>query len=76
MTLDKVILSGYSDYSASFYRPEGSNDQITSLDTDRLAQGVTNVLLAITPRLKDFHSLLVEPPKVCSVKTILYFLHI
>lgn len=43
--------------------PEGSNDQITSLDTDRLAQGVTNVLLAITPRLKDFHSLLVEPPK-------------
>ncbi|XP_022292319.2 serine/threonine-protein phosphatase 6 regulatory subunit 3-like isoform X3 [Crassostrea virginica] len=43
--------------------PEGSTDQITSLDTDRLAQGVTNVLLAITPRLKDFHSLLVEPPK-------------
>lgn len=43
--------------------PEGSQEHIASIDTDRLAQGVSNVLLAVTPRLKDFHSLLVEPPQ-------------
>ncbi|XP_052090141.1 serine/threonine-protein phosphatase 6 regulatory subunit 3-like isoform X1 [Mytilus californianus] len=43
--------------------PEGSQEHIASIDTDRLAQGVSNVLLAVTPRLKDFHNLLVEPPQ-------------
>ena len=43
--------------------PEGSQEHIASIDTDRLAQGVSNVLLAVTPRLKDFHSLLIEPPQ-------------
>lgn len=47
-------------------RPEGSTEHISTLDTERLAQGVSNVLLAITPRLRDFHSLLVDPPKVIS----------
>ncbi|VDI73090.1 serine/threonine-protein phosphatase 6 regulatory subunit 3 [Mytilus galloprovincialis] len=43
--------------------PEGSQEHLASIDTDRLAQGVSNVLLAVTPRLKDFHNLLVEPPQ-------------
>ena len=37
---------------------------MTALDAERLAQGVRNTLAAITPRLKDFHQLLIEPPKV------------
>jgi serine/threonine-protein phosphatase 6 regulatory subunit 3 len=44
--------------------PEGMQEQMTSLDAERLAQGVSNTLLSLTPRLKDFHQLLVEPPKV------------
>ncbi|XP_048765109.2 serine/threonine-protein phosphatase 6 regulatory subunit 3-like isoform X3 [Ostrea edulis] len=64
---ESVIVNGISVIQTLLefrkHGPEGSTDQITSLDTDRLAQGVTNVLLAITPRLKDFHSLLTEPPK-------------
>jgi serine/threonine-protein phosphatase 6 regulatory subunit 3 len=47
-----------------YFSPEGSQEHIASIDTDRLAQGVSNVLLAVTPRLKDFHSLLIEPPQV------------
>ncbi|ELU00356.1 hypothetical protein CAPTEDRAFT_184298 [Capitella teleta] len=43
--------------------PEGMQEQMTSLDAERLAQGVSNTLLALTPRLKDFHQLLIEPPK-------------
>lgn len=42
--------------------PEGSQEHIASVDTDRLAHGVSNVLLAVTPRLKDLHSLLTDPP--------------
>ncbi|ESO89290.1 hypothetical protein LOTGIDRAFT_106669 [Lottia gigantea] len=43
--------------------PEGSTDQMSQIDTDRLSQGVNSVLTAITPRLKDFHNLLLDPPK-------------
>lgn len=76
MILDKVILSGYSDYFVLFYRLEGLNDQITLLDIDRFVQGVINVLLVIIFRFKDFYSFLVEFFKVCLVKIVLYFLYI
>ncbi|XP_021342156.1 serine/threonine-protein phosphatase 6 regulatory subunit 3-like isoform X2 [Mizuhopecten yessoensis] len=51
--------------------PEGSTEHISTLDTERLAQGVSNVLLAITPRLRDFHNLLLTPPKqkFCTMPT-------
>lgn len=37
-------------------------EQISTLDAERLASGVYNVLSAITPRLEDFHGLLLKPP--------------
>ncbi|KAG8177731.1 hypothetical protein JTE90_026573 [Oedothorax gibbosus] len=37
-------------------------EQISTLDAERLAAGVYNVLAAITPRLEDFHNLLLKPP--------------
>lgn len=40
------------------------SEQMTALDADRLSQGVNNVLAAITPRLVDFHNLLLKPPPV------------
>ena len=40
------------------------NDQMAAIDTDRLSQGINNVMAAIIPRLKNFHNLLVTPPKV------------
>lgn len=55
--------------------PEGMQEQMTSLDAERLAQGVSNTLLSLTPRLKDFHQLLLDPPKVswslCAVHAVL-----
>ncbi|CAH1799356.1 unnamed protein product [Owenia fusiformis] len=36
---------------------------MTSLDAERFAQGVSKCLMAMTPRLKDLHNLLVDPPK-------------
>ncbi|XP_078664242.1 serine/threonine-protein phosphatase 6 regulatory subunit 3-like isoform X14 [Branchiostoma floridae x Branchiostoma belcheri] len=43
--------------------PDGQ-DQMTPLDAERLAQGVSSAILGITPRLKELHQLLIEPPKV------------
>lgn len=44
--------------------PEDSVEQLTvSIDPERMFNGVKNVLTAICPRLKDFHSILVDPPK-------------
>ncbi|XP_041355125.1 serine/threonine-protein phosphatase 6 regulatory subunit 3-like isoform X2 [Gigantopelta aegis] len=43
--------------------PEVANDHMTAQDAERLTQGVNSVLAAITPRLKDFHNLLLDPPK-------------
>lgn len=45
-------------------RQDGMNDQMAAIDTDRLSQGINNVMAAIIPRLKNFHNLLVTPPKV------------
>ncbi|KAK7494563.1 hypothetical protein BaRGS_00014216, partial [Batillaria attramentaria] len=42
---------------------EGLSDHMAALDTDRLSQGISSVLAAITPRLKNFHDLLINPPK-------------
>lgn len=42
---------------------EGLSEHMAALDTDRLSQGISHVLAAITPRLKNFHDLLVNPPK-------------
>ena len=40
------------------------SDQLPNGDPDRITQGINNVIAAIIPRLKDFHNLLVTPPKV------------
>ncbi|KAL5010453.1 hypothetical protein ScPMuIL_012758 [Solemya velum] len=48
--------------------PDGSTEHIP-VDTDGLAQGVNNVLLAITPRLKDLHNLLLNPPRYNAMPT-------
>lgn len=42
---------------------EGMQEQMTTLDQERLAHGVSNTLMALTPRLKDLHDILVNPPK-------------
>ena len=51
---------------------------MTSLDAERLAHGVTNTIVALTPRLSDFHQILVDPPKVngllCSTFTYINFM--
>ena len=48
-----------------YFSPEDSVEQLTvSIDPERMFNGVKNVLTAICPRLKDFHSILVDPPKV------------
>lgn len=46
-------------------RRQGSDlsDQLPNGDPDRITQGINNVIAAIIPRLKDFHNLLVTPPK-------------
>uniref|UniRef100_A0A0B7APN8 Uncharacterized protein n=1 Tax=Arion vulgaris TaxID=1028688 RepID=A0A0B7APN8_9EUPU len=41
------------------------SDQLPNGETDRFTQGINNVIAAIIPRLKDFHDLLVNPPKQC-----------
>ncbi|XP_013417752.1 serine/threonine-protein phosphatase 6 regulatory subunit 3 isoform X2 [Lingula anatina] len=43
--------------------PEGLQEEMTPLDAERLALGVSNTLMAVTPRLKDFHQVLLNPPK-------------
>ncbi|XP_064618233.1 serine/threonine-protein phosphatase 6 regulatory subunit 3-like isoform X3 [Liolophura sinensis] len=64
---ESCIVSGLSVVQTLLeFRKQGLDsglDQITALDAERLAQGVTNVLQAIKPRLKDFHNILLDPPK-------------
>ncbi|XP_029650351.1 serine/threonine-protein phosphatase 6 regulatory subunit 3 isoform X3 [Octopus sinensis] len=50
---------------------EGEVDQRSSLEIENITQGVNHVLYAITPRIKDFHSLLLNPPKprYCAMPT-------
>ena len=45
-------------------RPEGMHEQMTTLDAERVAQGVRNTLHSVIPRLKDLHNTLLEPAKV------------
>lgn len=51
-----------SCYMALFRSAEA--EQMTALDAERLSHGVNNVLTAVTPRLLDFHNLLLKPPHV------------
>ncbi|GIX73851.1 hypothetical protein CEXT_147811 [Caerostris extrusa] len=46
----------------SLFNRNSETEQITALDVERLERGVSNVLTAITPRLEDFHNLLLKPP--------------
>ncbi|KAL4233518.1 Serine/threonine-protein phosphatase 6 regulatory subunit 2 [Mactra antiquata] len=43
--------------------PEDSVEQMANVDQEQMFLGVNNVLTSICPRLKDFHTILVEPPK-------------
>jgi len=42
--------------------PEGLEELFTPVSAERIAQGVQSALNSLSPRLKDFHALLVEPP--------------
>lgn len=53
-----------SKHYCLYCRQEGLTDHVAQVDTDRLSQGISNVLAALKPRLKDFHNLLTSPPKV------------
>lgn len=46
----------------SFFFRSDAPDQMTSLDAERFAQGVNNVMTAVTPHLNNFHQLLLFPP--------------
>lgn len=50
-----------------FYSVEGFQEQMTELDTQRLARGVHTTIQALIPRLADFHRILLNPPKVRSL---------
>ncbi|CAG5118802.1 unnamed protein product, partial [Candidula unifasciata] len=41
------------------------SDHLVNGETDRCTQGLNNVIAALIPRLKDFHDLLLNPPKQC-----------
>lgn len=45
--------------------------EMTALDAERISHGVNNVLTAVTPRLDDFHNLLLKPP-IVSLYYLLY----
>ncbi|XP_078000119.1 serine/threonine-protein phosphatase 6 regulatory subunit 3-like isoform X2 [Glandiceps talaboti] len=44
-------------------------EQLTALDAERLAKGVSSALQGVTPKLNDLHQLLIEPPKLRSMPT-------
>ncbi|XP_072017770.1 serine/threonine-protein phosphatase 6 regulatory subunit 3-A-like isoform X3 [Amphiura filiformis] len=48
--------------------PEGQ-EQMTALDAERLARGVSGTLKAVVPKLADLHQLLTEPPKLPAMPT-------
>ena len=67
-----ILICDYNSYTSRFevinenifiFRSDLS-DQLPNGDPDRITQGINNVIAAIIPRLKDFHNLLVTPPKV------------
>jgi len=47
-----------------WYRPEGNLEQMTQADMERFSDGINNTVQSVVPRLKDFHQLLLLPPKV------------
>lgn len=60
-----ILRSMYVFKMEFFYcSPEDSVEQISSVDAEQMFLGVNNVLSAICPRLKDFHAILLDPPKV------------
>ncbi|KAK2573120.1 Serine/threonine-protein phosphatase 6 regulatory subunit 3 [Acropora cervicornis] len=62
---DVALVNGISVLLTLLEVRKGSGEgeePMTALDAERLAQGVSATLAALTPRLKDFHQLLVDPP--------------
>lgn len=62
---DVALVNGISVLLTLLEVRKGSGEgeePMTALDAERLAQGVSATLAALTPRLKDFHQLLVNPP--------------
>ncbi|XP_020629386.1 serine/threonine-protein phosphatase 6 regulatory subunit 3-like [Orbicella faveolata] len=62
---DVALVNGISVLLTLLEVRKGSGEgeePMTPLDAERLAQGVSATLAALTPRLKDFHQLLVDPP--------------
>ncbi|XP_052810204.1 serine/threonine-protein phosphatase 6 regulatory subunit 3-like isoform X3 [Mya arenaria] len=68
---ESVIVNGLSviqtllefKKQSSFFSPDDSAEQMTTMDPEQMFTGIHNVLTAICPRLKDFHAILLEPPK-------------
>ena len=42
--------------------------ELTQLDVERLARGVSKTLEGLSDRLPDFHKLLENPPKVSNIR--------
>lgn len=62
---DVALVNGISVLLTLLEVRKGSGEgeePMTALDAERLAQGVSATLAALTPRLKDVHQLLVDPP--------------
>ncbi|XP_067123496.1 serine/threonine-protein phosphatase 6 regulatory subunit 3 isoform X2 [Centruroides vittatus] len=55
-------------FTSVFFRNDVP-DQMTSLDAERLEQGVENVMSALTPHLNSFHQLLLVPPPKSAITT-------
>ena len=58
-----------------YFSPEDSGEQMLGMEPEKMFTGANNVLTAICPRLKDFHSILVEPPKVMTFLCTVFFLY-
>ncbi|XP_070545251.1 serine/threonine-protein phosphatase 6 regulatory subunit 3-like isoform X8 [Ptychodera flava] len=58
LTEFKKCGQGYFWYS----RLDGQ-EQLTALDAERLAKGVSSALQGVTPKIKDLHQLFIDPPK-------------
>lgn len=51
-------------FFGDWFRPEGNLEPMTQADMERFSEGINNTVQSVVPRLKDFHQLLLLPPKV------------
>lgn len=56
------------EQSSIYFRPE-AQETMTPQDEERIRQGLTRTVSAILPRVRDFHQLLIDPPKKQPIST-------